>query len=201
MSSAGQFIDGNGGLHCSTMVPSPLDSVHSALDLSPEDLRWYAVRTRSRHEKIATQQLQTRGIETYLPVVIQTHRWSDRKKQVEVPLFSGYTFVRLAYASNEQRIQVLQTHGIAGFVGVQRTGVPIPDHQIEDIRTLLGNKVSVEAHSFLKIGQRVRVRGGALDGVEGILVSHDAGKKLVISLESIERSLSIRVEGYDVEPV
>jgi transcription antitermination factor NusG len=183
------------------MVPSPLDSVHSALDLSPEDLRWYAVRTRSRHEKIATQQLQTRGIETYLPVVIQTHRWSDRKKQVEVPLFSGYTFVRLAYASNEQRIQVLQTHGIAGFVGVQRTGVPIPDHQIEDIRTLLGNKVSVEAHSFLKIGQRVRVRGGALDGVEGILVSHDAGKKLVISLESIERSLSIRVEGYDVEPV
>ena len=201
MSSAGQFIDGTGGLHCSTMVPSPLDSVHSALDLSPEDLRWYAVRTRSRHEKIATQQLQTRGIETYLPVVIQTHRWSDRKKQVEVPLFSGYTFVRLAYASNEQRIQVLQTHGIAGFVGVQRTGVPIPDHQIEDIRTLLGNKVSVEAHSFLKIGQRVRVRGGALDGVEGILVSHDAGKKLVISLESIERSLSIRVEGYDVEPV
>jgi transcription antitermination factor NusG len=201
MSSAGQFIDGNGGLHCSTMVPSPLDNVHSALDLSPEDLRWYAVRTRSRHEKIATQQLQTRGIETYLPVVIQTHRWSDRKKQVEVPLFSGYTFVRLAYASNEQRIQVLQTHGIAGFVGVQRTGVPIPDHQIEDIRTLLGNKVSVEAHSFLKIGQRVRVRGGALDGVEGILVSHDAGKKLVISLESIERSLSIRVEGYDVEPV
>ncbi len=201
MSSAGQLVD----LNCSSMAPSSLDglSAHGLDSEGPgaEVPRWYAVRTRSRHEKIATQQLNTRGIETYLPVVIQTHRWSDRKKQVEVPLFSGYTFVRFAYASNEQRIQVLQTHGVAGFVGVQRTGVPIPDRQIEDIRTLLGNKIALQEHSFLKVGQRVRVRGGALDGVEGILVSHDAGKKLVISLESIERSLSIRVEGYDVEAV
>jgi transcription antitermination factor NusG len=195
MSGAGQLVD----LKWSAMVAASLDEL--SLDPRPNEVHWYAVRTRSRHEKIATQQLSTRGIETYLPIVIQTHRWSDRKKQVEVPLFSGYTFVRLAYTSNEQRIQVLSTHGIAGFVGVQRTGVPIPDHQIEDIRTLLGNKIAVQEHSFLKVGQRVRIRGGALDGVEGILVSHDAGKKLVISLASIERSLSIRVEGYDVEPV
>jgi transcription antitermination factor NusG len=194
MSGAGQLVD----LKWSAMVAASLDEL--SLDPRPNEVHWYAVRTRSRHEKIATQQLSTRGIETYLPIVIQTHRWSDRKKQVEVPLFSGYTFVRLAYTSNEQRIQVLSTHGIAGFVGVQRTGVPIPDHQIEDIRTLLGNKIAVQEHSFLKVGQRVRIRGGALDGVEGILVSHDAGKKLVISLASIERSLSIRVEGYDVEP-
>src|ERR1700690_3142756 len=177
MSSAGLLA----GLDCSAMVLSPLES------LGADDLRWYAVRTRSRHEKIATQQLQTRGIETFLPVVTQTHRWSDRKKQVEVPLFSGYTFVRVAYTSNEQRIQVLQTHGVAGFVGTQRMGDPIPDSQIEDIRTLLTNKVSMKAHSFLKIGQRVRVRGGALDGVEGILVSHSGDRSLVISLASIER--------------
>ena len=190
MSSAGQVA----GLDYSSMVLASLE------ESRPEELHWYAVRTRSRHEKIASQQLQTRGIETFLPVVTQTHRWSDRKKQVEVPLFSGYTFVRLAYASNEQRIQVLQTHGVAGFVGVQRTGVPIPDNQIEDIRTLLSNKVDMKTHSFLKVGQRVRVRGGALDGVQGILVSHSGERSLVISLEPIERSLSIRVEGYDVEP-
>jgi len=195
MSSGGQMA----GLDCYPMVLSPVDS--GIVSVSPADLRWYAVRTRSRHEKIATQQLQTRGIETFLPVVNQTHRWSDRKKQVEVPLFSGYTFVRVEYASNEQRIQVLQTHGVAGFVGTQRAGDPIPDNQIEDIRTLLSNKVAVKAHSFLKIGQRVRVRGGALDGVEGILVSANGDRSLVISLNSIERSLSIRVEGYDVEPV
>lgn len=190
MSSAGQIV----GLDYSSMVLASFE------ESRPNELHWYAVRTRSRHEKIASQQLQTRGIETFLPVVTQTHRWSDRKKQVEVPLFSGYTFVRLAYSSNEQRIQVLQTHGVAGFVGVQRTGVPIPDTQIEDIRTLLSNKVDMKTHSFLKIGQRVRVRGGALDGVQGILVSHSGERSLVISLEPIERSLSIRVEGYDVEP-
>ena len=190
MSSAGQVA----GLDYSSMVLASLE------ESRPDELHWYAVRTRSRHEKIASQQLQTRGIETFLPVVTQTHRWSDRKKQVEVPLFSGYTFVRLAYSSNEQRIQVLQTHGVAGFVGVQRTGVAIPDNQIEDIRTLLSNKVDMKTHSFLKVGQRVRVRGGALDGVQGILVSHSGERSLVISLEPIERSLSIRVEGYDVEP-
>jgi len=190
MSSAGQIV----GLDYSSMVLASLEEPR------PDELRWYAVRTRSRHEKIASQQLQTRGIETYLPVVTQTHRWSDRKKQVEVPLFSGYTFVRLAYARNEQRIQVLQTHGVAGFVGVQRAGVPIPDSQIEDIRTLLFNKVDLKAHSFLKVGQRVRVRGGALDGVQGILVSHSGERSLVITLEPIERSLSIRVEGYEVVP-
>jgi transcription antitermination factor NusG len=195
MSSSGLMS----GLDSYPMIPVSLDDALTAPRL--DDLRWYAVRTRSRHEKMATQQLQTRGIETFLPVVTQTHRWSDRKKQVEVPLFSGYTFVRVAYASNEQRIQVLQTHGVAGFVGIQRTGDPIPDNQIEDIRTLLANKVDLKAHSFLKIGQRVRVRGGALDGVEGILVSHSGDRSLVISLASIERSLSIRVEGYVVEPV
>ena len=195
MSSSGLMA----GLDSYPMVPATMDDSVAVPGL--DDLRWYAVRTRSRHEKMATQQLQTRGIETFLPVVTQTHRWSDRKKVVEVPLFSGYTFVRVAYASNEQRIQVLQTHGVAGFVGIQRTGDPIPDNQIEDIRTLLSNKVDIKAHSFLKIGQRVRVRGGALDGVEGILVSANGDRSLVISLKSIERSLSIRVEGYDVEPV
>jgi len=166
-----------------------------------DELRWYALRTRSRHEKTATQQLETRGIETFLPSVMRVHRWSDRKKQVEVPLFSGYTFARVVYSSNEQRLRVLQTHGVVGFVGVQRTGIPIPDSQIEDLRTLLSNAVPVKEHSFLRVGQRVRLRGGALDGVQGILVSHHGERSLVISLDPIERSLSIRVEGYEVEAI
>ncbi|HET6178204.1 MAG TPA: UpxY family transcription antiterminator [Candidatus Sulfotelmatobacter sp.] len=167
----------------------------------PDEPRWYALRTRSRHEKMATHQLETRGIETWLPSVTRVHRWSDRKKRVEVPLFSGYTFVRVAYASNEQRLRVLQTHGVVGFVGVQRTGIPIPDSQIEHLRTLLANDIPLKEHSFLRIGQRVRVRGGALDGVEGILTAQNGQRSLVISLDPIERSLSIRVEGYDVEAV
>jgi len=160
---------------------------------------WYAVRTRSRHEKIATHQLQLRGLQTFLPTVTQLHRWSDRRKQVEVPLFSGYTFVRLVYGSSEQRVRVLQTLGVVSFVGIQQTGVPIPDSQIEDIRTLLVQKIPVREHGFLRVGQRVRVRGGALDGVEGILTSHNGDRSLVISVNAIQRSLSIQIKDYDVE--
>jgi transcription antitermination factor NusG len=187
MSSAGLQVEGTG-----TVIESL-----TSLDA----IRWYAVRTRSRHEKIASEQLDKRGIETFLPLVNQLRQWSDRKKEVDVPLFSGYCFVRLNYEVGEQRLTVLQTHGVVSFVGVQHTGVPIPDSQIDDLRTVLSQKIPVKEHSFLRIGQRVRVRGGALNGVEGILASQSKERSLVISIESIERSLSIRVEGYDVEPV
>jgi transcription antitermination factor NusG len=162
--------------------------------------RWYAVRTRSRHEKMVTTQLERIGLEAYLPVTSQVHKWSDRKRVVEVPLFSGYSFVRVDYHS-ENRVRVLQTNGVVNFVGVQNTGSPIPDGQIDDIRQLLARDVPFQEHSFLRIGQRVRVRGGSLDGVEGILEAKKGDRSLVISLEPIERSLSIRIDGYEVEPL
>src|SRR5271156_1884447 len=98
--------------------------------------RWYAVRTRSRHEKLVARQLETQGIESFLPVVTQTHNWSDRRKQVEAPLFSGYTFLRVVHSSGD-RMRVLRTQGVVSFVGLHGTGIPIPDHQIEDIKTLV----------------------------------------------------------------
>ena len=93
---------------------------------------WYAVRTRSRHEKLVARQLESQGIESFLPIVAQTHKWSDRTKQVETPLFSGYAFLRMIHSSDE-RVRVLRTQGVVSFVGVQGTGTPIPDYQIEDI--------------------------------------------------------------------
>ena len=169
-------------------------------ELSAIELHWYALRTRSRHERVVNQQLVSQGFETFLPTLTETHRWSDRKKVVEVPLFSGYTFVRFSY-SHEERVRVLRSHGAVGLVGVQGAGVPIPDAQIDDIRKLLTNKVPLRKHGFLRIGHRVRVRGGALDGLEGILVAENGDRSLVISVDPIQRSLSIRVEGYEVEPV
>jgi transcription antitermination factor NusG len=149
---------------------------------------------------MVTQQLERVGLEAFLPVITQVHKWSDRNRQVEVPLFSGYSFVRVAYNS-ENRVRVLQTQGVVSFVGVQNSGTPIPDSQIEDIKTLLARAVPFHEHSFLRIGQRVRVRGGALDGVEGILEAQKGDRSLVISLEPIQRSLSICIDGYEVEPV
>jgi transcription termination/antitermination protein NusG len=157
---------------------------------------WYAIRTRSRHEKMVSEQLLNQGIENFLPLVKRVHNWSDRRKIVKLPLFSGYVFVRVAFSSRD-RIRIRQTHGVAGFVG---SGLPIPDAQIHDIKTLLANQIPLKDHPFLRIGQRVRIRGGALDGIEGILAAQNGDRSFVVSLEPIQRSLSIRIDGYTVEP-
>jgi transcription antitermination factor NusG len=162
--------------------------------------QWYALRTRSRHEKMVSEQLQKQGIESFLPLVKRTNKWTDRTKEVELPVFSGYSFVRMVFSSPD-RVRVLQTHGVAGFVGIKNVGIAIPDSEIEDIRTLLASGVPFQDRMFLRVGQRVRIRGGALDGVEGILSAHDKDQSLVISVELIQRSLSVRIRGYAVEPV
>lgn len=162
--------------------------------------RWYAIRTRSRHEKTAAKQLVSQGIETFLPMVTQLHRWSDRTKEVDVALFPGYAFVRFVPSSSD-RVRVLRSHGVVGFVGARWDETPIPDKQIQDIRTLLGQNAPFQDHPFLKVGQVVRIRGGSLDGIEGILSANNGKRSLVITVEPIQRSLSIRVEGYQVEAV
>lgn len=165
---------------------------------SSHEPQWYAVRTRSRHEKMVSEQFVQRGIETFLPLVKRTHKWTDRIKEVELPLFSGYSFVRVALSSRD-RLRVLQVHGVAGFVGINGAGTAIPESQIQDIRTVLASKIPFEEHPFLRVGQRVRIRGGCLDGVEGILAGQNGDQSLMISLEPIQRSLAIRVQGYTVE--
>jgi transcription antitermination factor NusG len=165
-----------------------------------DQTRWYAVRTRSRHEKLVARQLESQGIQSFLPVITKISKWSDRRKEVELPLFSGYAFVRLDHASGE-RVRVLQTQGVVNFVGVQGSGVPIPDQEIENINILVASKVTYQERPYLQVGQRVRVCGGALDGVEGILAAENSDRSLVISVGLIQRSISVRVAGYNVEPI
>jgi transcription antitermination factor NusG len=170
-----------------------------AAPVAGSDARWYAIRTRSRHEKVAARELDARGISVFLPLVASVRQWSDRRTEVELPLFPGYAFVRVAYFSGE-RIRVLQASGVVNFVG-GNAGVSIPEEQIEAIRTLIVGKVPVHDHPFLKVGQRVRVRNGSLSGVEGMLVAVNGFRSLVISVEPIQRSLYINLDGYDVEVV
>jgi transcription antitermination factor NusG len=164
------------------------------------EARWYAVQTRSRHEKMVTTQLRNKGINTFLPLITQTHRWSDRNKRVQLPLFPCYSFLRLD-ASLRKQVMVLQTPGVVGFVGVRGAGLPIPNREIEDIQTLLASDVPCTLYPFLKVGQRVRIRGGCLDGIEGILVARNGNRSLIVSIEMIQRSVAVSIEGYDVEPV
>jgi transcription termination/antitermination protein NusG len=161
---------------------------------------WYALQTRARHEKRVAHRLQQRGVTTFLPLVTEFHRWSDRKKIVELPLFSCYLFARLL-PTNEDRRRALYVDGVFRMVGVRAEGTPIPEEQIDAVRTLVEARLPWSAYPFLKIGQRVRIRSGALNGVEGILVSRNGDSTLVISVDAIQRSLAVRIEGYDVEPV
>jgi transcription antitermination factor NusG len=159
---------------------------------------WYALHTRPRHEKSVVQRLSERGVETFLPIVDEVRRWSDRKKTVQLPLFSCYVFAKFV-PNRMERLHVLRVGGVLGLVGSRGEGSPIPDEQIDAVRTLLDGSVPWSSHPFLKIGQRVRVRSGALDGMEGILVSRNGSNTLVISVDAIQRSLAVRVEGYQVE--
>lgn len=165
-----------------------------------QDYSWFALLTRARNERVVAQRLSERGFESYLPVLTETHIWKDRKKRVEVPLFSCYVFVKLP-PENEIRYRACNLDGVFGFVGPRGGATPIPNEQIDAVRTLLNERLKFSNHPFLKIGQRVRIRGGALDGVEGVLQARNGERTLIISIDAIERSLAVRVEGYQVQSV
>ena len=161
---------------------------------------WYAVHTRARHEKVVAQRLQENGVTTFLPVVTEVRTWSDRKKSIEFPLFGCYVFVRMVPTS-EDRLRVLRIDSVLNFVGVRGQGIPIPDSQIDSVKLLLEEGLPWSCHPVLKIGQRVRIRSGALNGLEGVLVSRNGDRTLVLSVDAIQRSLAVSIEGYDVEPL
>ncbi|HVW77709.1 MAG TPA: UpxY family transcription antiterminator [Alloacidobacterium sp.] len=161
---------------------------------------WFAVLTKARHEKVVAQRFLDKGLQTFFPVVTEVHRWRDRKKAVEVPLFSCYLFVKLM-PGNEERQRVLRTDSVLGFVGAVGTGTPIPEEQIDSVRILVQKSLPYSHHPFLQVGQRVRIRNGALQGVEGILLSRRGDSKLIISIEAMQRSLSVQIDGYDLEPI
>jgi transcription antitermination factor NusG len=161
---------------------------------------WYAVHTRSQHEKFVVKQLKRRGIETFLPLISEVHRWSDRQKLVQLPLFSCYTFVHMQLLP-ERWYEVMQTSGVLGFVGARGEGIPIPESQIESLRGFLASEVPYTLCPFLQVGQRVRIRGGALDGIEGFLIARNGDRTLIVSVEPIQRSIAVRIDQYRVEAI
>jgi transcription antitermination factor NusG len=171
-----------------------------SLNFAPEESSWFAVQTLARHEKRVAAQFEEKHVCTFLPLLHQVHRWSDRRSVVEIPMFSCYAFVRMVQTA-EERLKILRTPGVLGFVGSERQGTSIPDDQIESLRKAVSVKVPCLPHPFISAGKRVRIRGGSLDGVEGILMRQGRDQSLVLSVELLRRSIGIRVEGYDIELV
>jgi transcriptional antiterminator NusG len=161
---------------------------------------WFAVQTRPRHEKKVSAELVEKGLHSFLPVHQEKRQWSDRKKWIELPLFSHYVFVRIPEDA-ELRTWVLRTSGVIRFAGASGHGTPIPDAQIESLYTLIGKQIPLAPHSYVDVGEKVRIRGGVLNGLEGILVAIKDDKRFVVSVEIIQRSVAVQLEGFEVERV
>jgi len=159
---------------------------------------WYAVHTRSNFEKRIAGELDRKGIETFLPVFREMHRWKDRKKVVETPYFPSYVFARIE-DQPEQRLNVLRTIGAVRILGAGCDIEPIPDPEIERLQRLVESDLSACHHPFLKEGARVRVKTGPLRGVEGLLIQFKNQNRLILSLNLLARSVATEIDLCDVE--
>ena len=159
---------------------------------------WYALYTRHQHEKIVAQALSGKGFETFLPLYSTAHRWQDRVKQLSLPLFPGYVFLRTELDS---RLPVLTTPGVHHFVPSGNGPIPIPESEIDSLRQLTLKRTRVEPHPFLNRGDWVRVNSGPLEGLEGILTRRKAGLRLVLSVELLQQSVVVEVTASSVEAI
>lgn len=159
--------------------------------------RWFAVYTTPRHEKHVADMLAQRQLEAFLPLYRTTRQWKKSLPVVlELPLFPAYVFVRIA---REARGAVLSTPGVLSIVGSSREPWPLPDREIEALRSgLLARKI--EPHPYLAVGQRVRIKAGVMAGIEGILVRKKNELRVILSLDLIMRSVAVEVDAGDVEP-
>ena len=158
---------------------------------------WFAVHTKSRHEKSASEQLRCRQVETFLPLYQSTRRWKNGDHDVQLPLFPGYTFVRIAMRS---RLQVLKVPGVVRLVGFNGTPYPLEDPEIEGLRSALTSGVKAAPHPYLTVGKRVRITAGPLNGREGILVRRRGGVRVLLSIELIQRSVLVDLGVNELEP-
>jgi transcription termination/antitermination protein NusG len=157
--------------------------------------RWYALRTRSRHEKLVRDQLANQGIEPLLPTVKRLSHWKDRKKEIEVPLFSGYCFVRF---DSDQKLPVLKTVGVVDIVGGGNQPEPIPDEEIAALQTLMTNVLPYDPHPYLSEGMTVEVVRGPLQGVRGILLRKEKRHRLVLGVRLIQQAVAIEIDVGEV---
>jgi transcription antitermination factor NusG len=171
-----------------------------AADLAPEFLeaRWYAAQTCANHERRVQEQLRLRSVEAYLPVYTSVRRWKDRRVSLQLPLFPGYVFVRLAL---RDRLLVLQTPSVVRLVGFGGQPAALPDREIDALQQGLATELGLQPHPYLKVGQRVRVRTGPLRGLEGILVRKKKISRFIISLDLIMRSVAAEIDVSELETV
>jgi transcription antitermination factor NusG len=165
---------------------------------SAGQVEWNAVYTRHQHEKSVAESLVGSGFEVFLPTYNVIRRWTDRKKQLSLPLFPCYVFVRSNF---ERRLRILSTPGVHFLVMFAGRPAPIPDLEIEAIRKAVESRHRVEPHPFLHCGDWVRVTSGPLADVEGILVRKKGSYRLILSAELLGKSIAVEIDAFSVKPL
>ncbi len=163
------------------------------------ELTWYAVYTRSRHEKVVAEELWLRQIESFLPLQERLSRWKDRRKLVQFPLFPGYLFVHTEMRSH--RLDILRVPSVVRIIGFNGVPEPIPQAQIEAVKNLVFNKIPLDPHPFIREGDRVRIIRGPLRGLDGLLVEKRNRYTFILSIDLIQQSVACEIEAADVEKV
>jgi transcription antitermination factor NusG len=157
---------------------------------------WYALRTRSRHEKLVRDRLCSKGVEPLLPLVRHISQWSDRKKRIELPLFAGYCFAKF---SLNERTSVLEVPGVVNIVGTTQPEA-IPEEEIQSLQTLLDSRLTYKEHSYFVEGALVKVMRGPLIGLTGQFVRESGQGCIVIRINLIQRAAAVHVNFADCAP-
>jgi transcriptional antiterminator NusG len=158
---------------------------------------WFAIWTRSRHEKVVHEQLAHKEIESFLPMVTRWSRWKDRKKQIDWPIFPGYVFARFEPSAV---LPILKCSGVVSIVSFDGRPAPIPDIEIEGIRRLVESELKFDPCPLIREGMMVEVVHGPLAGVVGRLVRKGSHARLVLSVDLIGRGVMVTVDAADVRP-
>ncbi|MGB8885519.1 MAG: transcription termination/antitermination NusG family protein [Candidatus Korobacteraceae bacterium] len=182
----------------SGVEPMPSDTA-SACDFSLEESPdWWVLQTRARFERRMSNQLPSQHRQAFVPVARERRRWTDRYETLELPMFPGYVFVRAVLKATD-RLAILQSSGVFGFVTYKGSLAHVSDRQVGYLRSIVEHNNPWSPYRFIAEGPQARIRSGQLGGLEGILATDKAGRKLVISLDPMQRSIAISVETCDLE--
>lgn len=164
---------------------------------------WYAVHTKSRHEYKAHTGLTQKRLTSFLPEIEVWSKRKDRKKKISIPLFPGYIFVE-ATLHNEIKLAILKTSGVVRILGKKENAepFPVPDEKIQAIQRLLNKKVEIFTMQYPKTGEAAKIIDGPFTGIEGTVIKSDPEKELfVISIDLLQRSVAIKLEGFQISKI
>jgi transcription antitermination factor NusG len=165
---------------------------------STAKLAWYALQVRSRKEGYVASQILGQGFECFLPTYKSIRQWSDRKKEIEQPLFPGYLFCRFDFQTRRPLITI---PGVLQILGNGRVGIPVANEEIHALRLAVSSGMPKQPWPYLEVGQRVRVNYGTLAGLEGILVNVKGNHRVVLSVTLLQRSVAMEVDTEWLSPV